>query len=307
MEPRPGRVSRWIKALTDEKGWAKALGVFLGLAVGLGAVGALVWPTIRGFTDGGPGVADIKVNVERLPDGSEFGGNTNFLLPYGAALPAPRGGTYCSDSQKELARRGKVIGAAFKISLQNAYQGSKPSEVQVTEIRAEVVSSRVPESGVVVACINSGGDVPVTANLRADEGATARDKGTVNDQLGTRWRLSDPLPGGSPVSFVLSGGEQQQINLTVRPGDQDRDIRVVADMIANGNRFTVPLTAAPVTVLSDAAASPYVVGVKGVLDGPAHYLCVFENDASNPSICPTDRVFSLADERAALARAGTQG
>lgn len=303
----PGFLVRLRGGLTSEHGWAKALTIALTIILGLGAV--FVTPAVNEIQrrlDEGPTPDKIIATVDSLPDAKEFAGENHFLVPYGVQLPVPLYSAYCGNTQDDLTRLGPVVGAYVRINLQNVYDGKRPGQVQVTSIEAKVRDERPARSGVVVDCLNSGGDAPIVAYVRAEDGSTIRTPGPPPDTV--KWRFSDAVVTGATTSFVLDPGEQQQINLTFRPSSQDRDVDLVLHMIANGKKSTITLTRKPITVPSDAKASPYVVTVKGVFNGLGHYDCKDpRNLGRDPSICTSDRVFTQAEEKAAQPLAKTGG
>ena len=173
-----GGIHRITESLTGSHGMVAAVLVGLALMGGLSALiqqGYSLAQWVAAVGDSGPTDKDIKIVTSVLPDGRDLGMPTRYLLPYGSPLPSlnydPTTGSYCGDLQDDYLKLGPSIGASVVVSMQNTYTGSEAAGVQVSGIRVEVVDQSDPRPGVLMNCVNSGGDEPVVGSVRAVNGA----------------------------------------------------------------------------------------------------------------------------------------
>jgi len=74
----------------------------------------------------------------------------------------------------------------------------------------------------------------------------------------------------------------------------DRSVNLIADLVANGRTFDKILTESPVTVVSDAAASPAFMQL-GASGGMPTYEC-YPPGTPDVELCTGARVFTLEEE-----------
>lgn len=281
--PRRERPGAFATKITNPRGVIAAITIVITVIAAVIGVGGTVFSWFDSLDQ--PGSNDVAVRFTSLTDGRDFKQSNNFRMPFGATLPTPAGTGYCGDDvQDSLLKNGQLAGGFVRLTLENTYMGPNGGGLQVEQIRAVVRTADRPTDGAIVSCENSGGDMPITAKIKAEDGAWAR----LMDDSG------QPL-----VSFVLDRGEQQLINLVLEPSLMDVSVDLFADFVSAGESFSVQVNTEPIKVASMEGTSPFRIRPKGSDHGiGAGYWC--EIDGGPPSICSGNRVFTRAEESAAL-------
>jgi len=238
---------------------------------------------------------DIRISATVLPDESEFHVDTNYVMPYGLTLPSS-GNVYCGQPlEAELRRLGKPVGSAMQIRFQNTYTGQHAQDILVSRIWVDVLESQPAAAGVIVRCLNSGGDEAILSTVRAAPSSPA-----YSTAQRTSWRASDPFTGGKTTSFTLTGAESQEVDLSVLPDAFDRLIDVKVDLYLAGKLKTISILESPVWIHTDAAASPILAVLN---NGPMSddYECGFDIGKPIDGICKNNTLFTKTIEDRILA------